>query len=86
MTGMLSEQWTINNFAPMEYIPATVRLTMYSTGQIRLNSEHLQTFIRDVEAGDIRLNISCTFKLDDIVAAHRLMDSNSADGKIVVVM
>ncbi len=86
MTGMLSEQWTINNFAPMEYIPATVRLTMYSTGQIRLNSAHLQAFIRDVEAGDIKLNISCTFKLDDIVSAHRLMDSNSADGKIVVVM
>jgi len=86
MTGMLAEQWTINDFAPMEYIPATVRLTMYSTGQIRVDQSHFQAFIRDVEAGDIKLNISCTFKLDDIAAAHRLMDSNSADGKIVVVV
>ncbi|PSL21494.1 zinc-binding alcohol dehydrogenase family protein [Chitinophaga ginsengisoli] len=86
MTGILSEQWTINNFSPMEYIPATVSLTTYSTGQIRVNSEHFQAFIRDVEAGDIKLSISCTFKLDNIAAAHRLMDSNSADGKIVVVV
>ncbi|MCF6402540.1 zinc-binding alcohol dehydrogenase family protein [Chitinophaga filiformis] len=86
MAGMLSEQWSISDFAPMEYIPATVRLTMYSTGQIRVNKEHFQAFIRDVEAGNIKLNISCTFKLDDIAAAHRLMDSNSADGKIVVVI
>ncbi|SHM86530.1 zinc-binding alcohol dehydrogenase family protein [Chitinophaga sp. CF418] len=85
MTGMLSEQWSFVDFAPMDYIPATVRLTVYSTGQIRVDKEHFQAFVRDVEAGDIKLNVSCTFKLDDIAAAHKLMDSNLADGKIVVV-
>jgi NADPH:quinone reductase len=34
MSGMLSEIWTIPDFAPMEFIPATVRLTTYDSGQI----------------------------------------------------
>lgn len=57
MSGMLAEQWEISNFAPMEYIPATVHLTIYDSGQIKLNKAHLQAFINDVEAGNIRLNI-----------------------------
>ncbi|RYE03600.1 MAG: NADPH:quinone reductase, partial [Sphingobacteriaceae bacterium] len=36
MTGMLAEQWAITDFAPMEYIPATVNLTVYDSGQIRV--------------------------------------------------
>lgn len=85
MTGMLSEQWAVPNFVPMEFIPATVRLTIYDSGQIQVDQESFQQFIRDVEAGLIRLNIGGVFTLDEIVAAHSLMDSNSAGGKIVVV-
>jgi NADPH2:quinone reductase len=86
MTGMLSEQWSINDFVPMDYIPATVRLTVYDSGQIRVDNQSFQQFINDVEAGEITLNISRKFTLDEIVAAHRLMESNSAGGKIVVVI
>lgn len=85
MTGMLSEQWSIADFAPMEYIPATVNLTIYDSGQIRVALQSFQQFIRDVEEGLIKLNISRTFTLDEIAAAHTLMDSNNAGGKIVVV-
>jgi NADPH:quinone reductase-like Zn-dependent oxidoreductase len=85
MTGMLSEQWSISDFAPMEYLPAAVNLTVYDSGQIRIDKESFQQFIRDVEAGVIRLSISRTFRLDEIIEAHQLMDSNSAGGKIVVL-
>lgn len=85
MTGMLSEQWSINDFAPMEYIPATVNLTVYDSGQIRVNKEHFQQFISDVENALINLSIGRTFKLDEIAAAHSLMDSNNSGGKIVVI-
>lgn len=84
MTGMLAEQWSMNDFAPMEYIPATVGLTVYDSGQIRVDQPSLQQFIKDVEAGKVKLSIGRTFNLDEIVAAHQLMDSNSAGGKIVV--
>lgn len=85
MTGMLSEQWSIPDFAPMDYIPATVNLTVYDSGQVAFDGRSFQKFLTKVERGDIRLNISRTFSLDEIVAAHKYMESNIAGGKIVVV-
>jgi NADPH:quinone reductase-like Zn-dependent oxidoreductase len=85
MTGMLSEQWSIANFAPMEHIPATVNLTVYDSGQIRVGLEFFQRFIRDVEAGFIKLGISRTFTLTEIALAHMFMESNAAGGKIVII-
>ena len=84
-TGMLSEQWWISNFVPMDYIPATVNLTVFDSGQVKMDKNKLQAFIADVEAGNIKLNISRVFTLDDIIEAHRYMESNSGSGKIVVV-
>ncbi len=85
MTGMLSEQWSIAAFAPMEFIPATVHLTIYDSGQIRISPQHFQQFIQDVESGVIRLDIGKIFRLDEIADAHRLMDANAAGGKIVIL-
>jgi NADPH:quinone reductase-like Zn-dependent oxidoreductase len=84
MTGMLSESWAIPDFAPMEFIPATVGLTIYDSGQVTAPASALQAFIDSVEAGQVKLGIGRVFALDDIVAAHQLMDSNAAGGKIVV--
>ncbi len=85
MTGMLSETWSIPNFAPMEFIPATVNLTIYDSGQIRSSPDVFQQFIETVEMGEIKLNVSQTFRLDDIAKAHQLMEQNQAGGKIVVL-
>lgn len=51
MSGMLAESWSISNFAPMEFIPATVRLTTYDSGQVTSPTSVFQNFIRQVEAG-----------------------------------
>ncbi|HWZ03301.1 MAG TPA: zinc-binding alcohol dehydrogenase family protein [Mucilaginibacter sp.] len=85
MTGMLSEQWSIADFAPMEYIPAAVNLTVYDSGQIKVDRQSFQQFIRDIEAGLIKLSVSRTFSLNEIATAHMLMESNTAGGKIVIV-
>jgi NADPH:quinone reductase-like Zn-dependent oxidoreductase len=85
MTGMLAEQWAIKDFAPMDYIPATVHLTVYDSGQIRIEAGHFQSFIGEVEKGIIRLNVSKVFSLHQIAEAHKLMESNRASGKIVVL-
>lgn len=85
MTGMLSEKWAIPNFAPLEFIPATVLLTVFDSGQIRCAVQSFQEFIELVERGEIQLNISKVFTLDQIVEAHRYMESNQAGGKIVVL-
>lgn len=86
MTGMLAEQWSIEAFAPMEYIPATVALTVYDSGQVRVGQKSFQQFINDVEAGKIEITTGRIFNLEEISAAHKLMESNSAGGKIVVVI
>ena len=85
MTGMLAENWVIPNFVPMEFIPATVHLTIYDSGQIRSPAPVFQEFIRTVETGQIRLAIRRVFTLDDIVAAHQFMESGQGAGKIVVL-
>ncbi|MBD0851838.1 zinc-binding alcohol dehydrogenase family protein [Maribacter arenosus] len=85
MTGMLSESWSLKDFSPMEFIPATVKLTVYDSGQVRSPATAFQEFIHDVETGKVKLGIGKVFRLEEIVQAHQLMESNSANGKIVVL-
>ncbi|QHV96614.1 zinc-binding alcohol dehydrogenase family protein [Spirosoma endbachense] len=85
MSGMLAENWTIPDFAPMEFIPATVRLTTYDSGQITSPTAVFQDFIRQLEAEQVKIAVSRTFTLDQIVEAHQFMDSNQAAGKLVVL-
>ena len=69
----------------MDYIPATVNLTVFDSGQVKMDRKNFQSFIDNVEAGKIKLNISRVFTLDEIVQAHQYMESNAGAGKIVVV-
>lgn len=85
MTGMLAEQWSLVDFAPMEFIPATVNLTIYDSGQVRVDGRHFQEFINNIERGAISPVIKQRFKLDEIVKAHAYMESNTGGGKIVVL-
>ncbi len=85
MTGILGGQWTMKEFTPMGDIPSLACLTVYMGDAANLSDNLLQDFINAVEAGEISLSISKVFKLDDIVKAHELMESNQASGKIVVV-
>lgn len=85
MTGMLSESWSIPDFSPMEFIPAAVKLTIYDSGGLKSPAPVFQEFIDSVAAGEISLRIGKVFSLDEIVEAHQLMESNRADGKIVVL-
>lgn len=45
----------------------------------------LNELAAQIEEGSLRIQIGKVFKLDEIVEAHRLMESNKAGGKIVVV-
>lgn len=85
MTGMLSENWSVSDFAPMDFISAATYLTTYDSGQLRSSQEAFQSFIQAVEADQVNLSVSRTFRLDEIVEAHQLMENNQADGKIVVM-
>lgn len=86
MTGILGNAWALNNFSPMDDIPHTVRLTVYTGNAEDLSVEYLQKFIAGVEAGQTHVNIDRVFRLDEIVEAHHYMESNRATGKLVVLV
>lgn len=86
MTGMVGNAWELERFSPMGAIPTAVNLTTYSGGAEEFMATPLQQVVDAVAAGRFDPPIGRIFGMDDIVEAHRLMDSNAAGGKIVVVV
>ncbi|MGO4741026.1 zinc-binding alcohol dehydrogenase family protein [Bosea sp. 2KB_26] len=85
MTGMVGDQWSFDQFSPMDSIPTAVSLTTYAGGAEDFMQTPLQSLADQVATGTLRLNIGRVFRLDDIVEAHRTMETNQAGGKIVVL-
>jgi NADPH2:quinone reductase len=85
-TGMLSDQWTIPDFYPMDYLPNGVRLTAYSGEADGLPAAALQEFLTAVAAGTALVPIGRTYRIDDIVRAHEDLEANTVGGKAVVTL
>ena len=83
-TGMLSNQWTVPDFYPIDYIPRGVRLTSYTGGAPDLPGGVLQEFLQAVSDGTAMVPIGKVYTLDDIVQAHTDMEENRVSGKLVV--
>ncbi len=83
-TGMLSNQWTVPDFYPIDYIPRGVRLTAYSGGASDLPATVLQDFLDDVAAGSAQVPVHRVYRLDEIQLAHAEMEAGTATGKLVV--
>ncbi|MEO3860065.1 zinc-binding dehydrogenase [Acrocarpospora sp. B8E8] len=83
-TGMLSDEWTVRDFYPIEFIPNGVRLTAYSGEASDLPAPVLQEFIDAVASGEITVPIGKVYRMDEIVQAHRDMETGAVTGKLVV--
>jgi NADPH:quinone reductase-like Zn-dependent oxidoreductase len=86
MTGILGGSWTLDGFRPMDEIPTGVKLTSYSGGSGDITAEQLSGYLKLVAEGTLKLTLGPTFPFDSLVEAHRAMDANTANGKIVVVV
>ena len=86
VAGSLSG-WLLPDFEPIAMIPSGTKLTAFHSDNIKgsAGTTALQRIVHEVEAGVYRPNVDRVFGLDDIVAAHRYMESNEATGKLVVV-
>lgn len=84
-TGMLSGEWTVKDFYPIDYLPTGVRLTAYSGDAADLPPAVLQGFLDDVAAGHASVPIDRIFGLEAIREAHAHLESGDAVGKIVVI-
>ncbi|RFA10846.1 NADPH:quinone reductase [Subtercola boreus] len=85
-TGMLSDDWTIPEFYPMDWLPNGVRLTAYSGEAEGLPAAVLQDYLDAVAAGTAVVPIGHVYPLDQIVRAHHDLEENTVGGKAVVVL
>jgi NADPH:quinone reductase-like Zn-dependent oxidoreductase len=85
MTGMVGNQWSFQDFSPMEAIPTAVGLTTYAGESEDFMLTPLDDLVQQIEAGLLPIRIGKTFQLDEIAEAHRCMEENRAGGKIVVL-
>lgn len=84
MTGIAGGEWEMKRFRPMESIPTGVSLTAYSGGVDDFMRTPLGEIVKLVEEGKLKIPVR-TFKLDEIVEAHRVMEEEGAAGKMVVL-
>jgi NADPH:quinone reductase len=84
-TGMLSNEWTVRDFYPIDYIPRGVRLTAYGGEASDLPSRVLQEFLDAVAAGAAVVPIDHVYDFDQIAEAHATMEADHATGKLVVI-
>jgi len=85
MSGIVGNQWSFENFAPMEAIPTAVSLTTYAGESEDFMRMPLEELVEEIAAGTLHVQVGKTFQLDEIVEAHRCMEDNKAGGKIVVL-
>jgi NADPH2:quinone reductase len=82
---MLSDQWTIEQFYPMDWLQNGVRLTAYSGEAEDLPATILQEFLEGVASGNALVPVGATYRMEDIVQAHRDLEANTVGGKAVVL-
>ncbi len=85
MTGIVGNAWTLDGFNPMEFIPTAVCLTAYAGESEDFMRTPLQELVDQIAAGTLRVPVGRVFHLAEIAEAHRVMEENSAGGKIVVL-
>ncbi|MCX8560394.1 zinc-binding alcohol dehydrogenase family protein [Mycolicibacterium mucogenicum] len=83
-TGMLSNQWTVEQFYPIDYLPRGVRLTAYGGDASDLPPTVLQDFLDAVAAGKATVPVHRVFGLNQTQQAHAYMESGDTTGKLVV--
>ncbi len=85
VTGMVGNKWSFDEFSPMDVIPTAVGLTVYGGTAEDFTAMPFDDLLGQIAAGTLPVTIGKVFGIDDIVAAHRLMEENQAGGKVVVL-
>src|SRR6202161_637774 len=84
-SGSLSNQWTVRDFAPNEYLPRGVRLAGYSGDAADLPPDALQEILDAISAGRLSFPVDRVYDgLEQVRQAHDDMEHDRATGKLVV--
>lgn len=85
MTGILGNEWHLDKINPMELIPSESKLTTYSGTDEQFMGTPLDILVKMIEEEKLQVRVGRVFRLQEIVEAHRCMEGDEAEGKIVVV-
>jgi NADPH:quinone reductase-like Zn-dependent oxidoreductase len=91
LAGWLGGLAPIHDFNPLLQMASGVCLTffgsfVFGTPDFPLSDVPLEAIAADVEAGRYSAKPTRVFRFEDIREAHRVMESNEAKGKLVVVL
>lgn len=91
LAGWLGGLAPIHDFNPLLQMASGVYLTffgsfVFGTPGFPLSDVPLQAIANDVAAGRYQAKPSRVFRFEDIREAHRMLDANQANGKMVVVI
>ena len=89
LAGWLGGLAPIADFNPLSQMPSGVYLTFFAsfalgTRGFPLSDVPLQEIAKKVEQGKFQAKPSRVFRFEDIREAHRVMEANEANGKMVV--
>lgn len=82
-TGMLSNQWIVERFYPIEFIPTGVRLTAYGGGADNLPAAVLEDVASALHRGELDWPVE-VYRMEDIARAHDDMEHDRVAAKQVV--
>lgn len=83
MTGILGGEWVLENFEPMGDIQSGTYFTQFDSQNIL--GRIFDNLFDHIKEHDIKVPVARVFTLEEIDKAHSLMESNEANGKIVVI-
>ena len=83
MTGCLGG-WIIKDFEPLVDIISESYLTSFDSTNV--NKDTVNEMFDFLEKHSIRPKISKVFSLDEIADAHKFLEGNMANGKVVIVV
>ena len=82
VTGILGKKGTIDHFYPIKDIPSGVYLTGFSSNFP--TQKIMDDIFNSIKNHQLRPTIAKVFPLSEIGQAHRLMENNEANGKVVI--
>lgn len=83
VTGLLGKKATLDNFYPIKDIPSGVYLTGFVSNSP--DQQLITALFSHIKQYNIQPIIAKVFSLNQLTEAHKLMESNDANGKIVVI-
>lgn len=82
-TGLLGGRWTLDDFDPLEDMPANGYLTAFHSGNV--TEESLQEMLDYVAAHKVDCRPEKVFGLSEMAMAHEYLGSSRSFGKVVVM-